>query len=62
MFNYVLIISIILLNKNNFLIIKNPYLFDYIAKVKIKGKGIQYILCPEILYIDNQSYPNEIYN
>ena len=61
MFNYVLVVSIILLNKNNFLIIKNPYFSDFIAKVKIKGNGIHNILCPEILHIDNQAYPNDVF-
>ena len=61
MIAYILIISFILLHKNNLLIIKKLYSSDYVAKVKIKGKGIQNILCPEIKNIDEQTYPNEIF-
>ena len=59
--NLVLFAFIISLHNYNNTIIKELISFDYIAKIKIKGKGNQAIVCPEISSTDNQKYPDEIY-
>ena len=57
----VFVIYILPLCKNNCTKINGYILFDFIAKIKIKGNGVQTIICPEILNLDNQKYPDEIF-
>ena len=58
--DYILLVNIISFSKYNYITFKEILSFDYIAKIKIKGRGNQSIINPKITNYNAQKFPDEI--
>ena len=56
----ILLVNIISFSKYNYITFKEILSFDYIAKIKIKGRGNQSIINPKITNYNAQKFPDEI--